>query len=144
MESITKGSKEQLRLLAISKYFVVASFTLTHSFAREKVTVGWCRGIDTRDVEDDSLFLKDLMKYNEYIILWKWCEEQASAARGLPAHVVHPHATHTLPLKHNESIVHLPLGGEGAEKVIRGHLAAAAIPAKIKSTRWYRLVWLRT
>ena len=66
---------------------------------------------------------KDLMKYNEYVILWKWCEEQASAARGLPAHVVHPHATHTLPLKHNESIVHLPLGGEGAEKVIRGHQA---------------------
>lgn len=32
-----------------------ASFTLTHSFTMEKVLVGWGRGIDTRDVEDDSL-----------------------------------------------------------------------------------------
>ena len=72
------------------------------------------------------------MKYNEYVILWKWCEEQASAARGLPAHVVHPHATHTLPLKHNESIVHLPLGGEGAEKVIRGHQAGG----RRKGSNW--------
>ena len=38
-------------------------------------------------------------------------------------HVVHPLAAQALPLKHNEGVVLLPLGGEGAEKVVRGHEA---------------------
>jgi hypothetical protein len=41
----------------------------------------------------------------------------------LHAHVIRPHTAHALPLQHNAGVVHLPLGGEGAEEVVRGHEA---------------------
>jgi len=46
-----------------------------------------------------------------------------SMLSGSLAHVMRPHAAHALPLQHNAGVVHLPLGGEGAEEVIRSHEA---------------------